>query len=152
MSNYIFPWLFLVAVLFFALIQFAFWIKKMGWIGISKKYPMPIEPELIPKKLKYGRANIGGLYKWNSVFSGITKNGVFIRKPFPFSVLMPPINIPWPSIDSMNIVDSIDKATRGKRFKLGKYADIELSSINTCIIIPWNEKYRINIPSGVLRE
>lgn len=152
MSSDIFPWLFLTALLLVALIQFGFWIKKMGWIGISKKYPMPKKPELIPIKLKYARANIGGTYRWNSVFSGITNNGVYIRKPFPFSLMMPPINIPWSGIDSINIVNSIDKETKDIRFKFGKYADIKLSSINTFVIIPWKEKYRINIPSGLLHE
>ena len=140
----------------FILVKFLVWIKKTGWREISEKYPLPRDRYAeINTILKYGRANIGGIYSRNSVFSAITVEGVFVRKPFPFNLLMPPIFIPWDRIDSVVITKRLHGNQRSANFKFidkiafSKYADIQVKNfINHMFIIPWKEIYRESVPAG----
>jgi len=120
---------------------------------LSKQFPLPRSVlDNVNSKLKYGRANIGGIYRRNSVFSTITEKGVFIRQPFPFSVIMPAIFIPWKEIDFINIISRIDGemdttiSNIMSKLTTIKYADIKLKSLKKhTVIIPWKEGYRKNV-------
>jgi len=155
MEPQFFPWIFLLIFIPIVLVRFFLWVKQTGWRTLSKKFPLSkLAIDNVNLKQKYGRANIGGIYRRNSVFSAITEDGVFIRKPFPFSVIMPEIYIPSNEIDFIKIISRIDgepNTTISKTIsKLSsyKYADIRLKSLKKhTVIIPWNEEYRKNVLS-----
>ena len=145
------PWIFTLIFVFFIFYKFLEWIRKMGWRLLSKKFPLPKgERYKANHLLKYGLANIGGIYKRNAVFSDISERGVFIRKPFPFDLFMPSIFLPWEEISQVKIVGSIDgESSYGFSEKLFsyKYAKIKLLSLATAvIIIPWKKKYTEFVP------
>lgn len=91
------------------------------------------------------------------MFSTIENEGIFLRKPYPFSIFMPPILIPWGDVNYVSVVDDIEhrKPTKSKIVKKlnpFKYADINLSKIDDVpIAIIWKESYREKIPATLLR-
>ena len=89
----------------------------------------------------------------NNVFSGITADGVVIKKSFPFSLLMPPIFIPWVEIEQVSLVSNID-GEPGSKMNKGisslEYVKIDLKQFKEfLIIIPWQDKYVENLPKQV---
>lgn len=132
------------------------WVRKTRWNFIHKHYPAE-RSQYVETKFKYGKANIGGKFRWNSVFSAIEKNGIFLRKPFPFSLFMPPIFIPWDDVDYITVVDDIEyrksaKSKIVKRLNPFKYVDINLSKIdNVPIVVPWKDAYKKSVPATILR-
>ena len=131
--------------------NFFYLLRITKWYTIRKVFPLNtarLEHENI--HLAYGKANLCGHYARNKVFSGIIKDGVVIKKPFPFSKLMPPIFIPWNEIEHTSIGYDIDGRLDGKTKKLfssSEYATIELKKYKRfLIIIPWQQTCFDNLP------
>lgn len=136
--------------------NFVYWLRVMKWYPIRKAFPLNDEgPKYEDIYLNYGKANLCGHYARNKVLSGIMKGGVVIKKPFPFSFLMPPIFIPWGEIEQVSIVSNIEGGKDSKTIKLfssSEYAKIELKRHkNFLIIIPWQESYSENFPKDLSR-
>lgn len=136
-------------------VNFIYWLRVMKWYPIRKVFPLNVErPEHNNVLLSYGKANICGHYARNKVISGILKNGVVIKKPFPFSYLMPPIFIPWNEIERVSILTGIDGGPDSKKVKMfssSEYAQIDLKRFKEyLIIIPWKPVYLDNIPNGLI--
>ena len=140
-----------VLVIFIILASnFVYLLRLTKWYSIRKAFPLNMTgPEHENIHLSYGKANICGHYARNKVFSGIMKDGVVIKKPFPFSRLMPPIFIPWNEIEHISIGYDIDGRPDGKTKKLfssSEYATIELKKYKKfLIIIPWQQTYFDNL-------
>jgi len=130
--------------------NFIYWFRVMKWYPIRKAFPLnEAGPKYENIHLNYGKANICGHYARNKVISGIMKEGVVIKKLFPFSYLMPPIFIPWREIEHVFIVANIEGGTNPKPIKIfsSEYAKIELKRYKEyLIIIPWQQIYFDNIP------
>lgn len=130
--------------------NFIYLFRVMKWYPIRKAFPLNVAgPKYENILLNYGKANICGHYARNKVISGIMKDGVVIKKPFPFSYLMPPIFIPWREIEHVSIVANIEGGTNPKLIKIfsSEYAKIELKRYKDyLIIIPWQQIYFDNIP------
>jgi len=131
--------------------NFVYLLRAMKWYSIRKVFPLKAEgPKHENIHLTYGKANLCGHYVRNKVFSGIIKDGVVIKKPFPISRLMPPIFIPWNEIENITIIYEIDgrPGTKMKTFfSSSEYAKIELKTYKKfLIIIPWQETYSDNLP------
>ncbi len=131
--------------------NFAYLLRLTKWYSIRKALPLNATgPEYENIHLAYGKANLCGHYVRNKVFSGILKDGVVIKKPFPISKLMPPIFIPWNEIEHISIRHDIDgrPGTKMKKlFSSSEYAKIELKKYKKfLIIIPWQQTYFDNLP------
>jgi hypothetical protein len=131
--------------------NFVYLLRLTKWYSIRKAFPLNTAgPEHENIHLAYGKANLCGHYVRNRVFSGIIKDGVVIKKPFPFSTLMPPIFIPWNEIEHISIGYDIDGRLDGKTKKLfssSEYATIELKKYKKfLIIILWQQTYFDNLP------
>ena len=149
MTN--FPGLSIVLIFIILAANFVYLLRAIKWYTIRKVFPLNTTgPEHENIHLAYGKANLCGHYSRNKVFSGIMKDGVVIKKPFPFSKLMPPIFIPWNEIEHVSIGYDIDGRTDGKTKKLfssSEYATIELKKYKKfLIIIPWQQTYFDNLP------
>ena len=132
--------------------NFIYWFRVMKWYPIRKAFPLNVAgPKYENIHLNYGKANICGHYARNKVISGIMKDGVVIKKPFPFSYLMPPIFIPWGEIEHVSIVANIEGGTDPKPNKIlssSEYAKIDLKGYKKyLIIIPWQQIYFDNLPT-----
>lgn len=131
--------------------NFVYLLRLTKWYSIRKAFPLNTAgPEHENIHLAYGKANLCGHYARNKVFSGLIKNGVVIKKPFPFSTLMPPIFIPWNEIEHISIGYDIDGRPDSKTKKLfasAEYASIELKKYKKfLIIIPWHQTYFDKLP------
>ncbi len=147
-------------LVFFGMIliaNFFYWSRVIRWYGIRKSFPLDdTNTEQEKLQLYYGNANVCGHYMRNAVFSGATKAGIVIRKPFPFSLLMPPILIPWSGIERIHLVSSLEGAPVSKLIQgmsSPEYARIVLKSFKDCfIVIPWLAGYRSNLPGELACE
>lgn len=131
--------------------NFVYLLRLTKWYSIRKAFPLNTAgPEHENIHLAYEKANLCGHYARNKVFSGLIKNGVVIKKPFPFSTLMPPIFIPWNEIEHISIGYDIDGRPDSKTKKLfasAEYASIELKKYKKfLIIIPWHQTYFDKLP------
>jgi hypothetical protein len=131
--------------------NFVYLLRLTKWYSIRKVFPLNVEgSEHENIYLTYGKANLCGHYARNKVFSGMIKDGIIIKKPFPFSMLMPPIFIPWNEIEHISIGYDIDGRPDGKTKKLfssSEYATVELKTYKKfLIIIPWQQTYFDNLP------
>ncbi len=131
--------------------NFVYLLRLTKWYSIRKALPLnDAGPEHENIHLAYGKANLCGHYVRNRVFSGIIKDGVVIKKPFPFSTLMPPIFIPWNEIEHISIgygIDGRPSTEMRKTFSSSEYAKIELKKYQKfLIIIPWQQTYFNNLP------
>ncbi|MDF1591777.1 MAG: hypothetical protein P1P89_09715 [Desulfobacterales bacterium] len=134
--------------------NFVYMFRVMKWYPIRKAFPLnEADSKYENILLNYGKANICGHYARNKVISGIMKAGVVIKKPFPFSYLMPPIFIPWGEIEHVSIVTNLEGKSDSKTTKLfssSEYAKIELKRHKEyLIIIPWQGMYFDNLPKGM---
>ena len=140
---------FLIAIVLAA--NFVYLLRATKWYSIRKVFPLKTEgPEHENTRLTYGKANLCGHYARNKVFSGILKDGIVIKKPFPVSKLLPPIFIPWNEIEHITIIYKIDGRPDAKMkpfFSDAEYVNIELKGDNKfLIIIHWQESYSDNLP------
>jgi len=131
--------------------NFVYLLRVTKWYSIRKSFPLDTEgPEHENTRLTYGKANLCGHYARNKVFSGILKDGIVIKKPFPVSKLMPPIFIPWNEIEHITIIYKVDGRPEAKMkpfFSESEYAKIDLKGDNKfLIIIHWQESYSDNLP------
>jgi len=144
-----------IAVLAIILVaNFIYWLRVLKWYPISRAFPLNASgPEHESMLLNYGKANICGHYARNKVISGILQKGVVIKKPFPFSYLMPPIFIPWSEVERVSIVSNLEGKPDSKKISLfssSEYAKIDLKHFKDyLIIIPWKQGYVDNIPRGL---
>jgi hypothetical protein len=105
--------------------------------------------------MNYGIANVGEVYNRNAVYSAIEKNGIFLRKPFPFSIFMPAIFIPWEHIQEISIVDNIEKLKASKykmvkKLNPFKYATIKMKTfLDIPVAIQWNDSFKEKIPENI---
>ena len=151
MENYSTFTLFFIAIILIA--NFIYLFRAIKWYSIRKAFPLNgAGPQYENNYLKYGKANICGHSARNKVFSGITRDGIIIKKPPPVSLLMPPILIPWDAIEDVTIVSSIEGGQASKmvqRFSSAEYAKIELKKFKEfLIVIPWQDTYSNNLPRG----
>lgn len=144
----------LIPLLLFGMIliaNFYYWSRVARWYALRKAFPLggAASPDQ-NLQLQYGNANVCGHYMRNAVFSGTTKAGVIIKKPFPYSLLMPPIFIPWSGIERLDKVVSLEGATGIKLQRdltATEYVKIEIKSFkDSVIVIPWHPVYADNIP------
>jgi len=140
-------WLFIVILA----ANFVYLLRATKWYSVRKSFPLNTAGPVDEKThLSYGKANLCGHYVRNKVFSGIIKDGVVIKKPFPFSTFMPPIFIPWDEIEHIFIGYGIDGRPGAKTknlFSSSEYAKIELKKYKKfLIIIPWQQTYFDNLP------
>ena len=136
--------------------NFFYWFRVMKWYPIRKAFPLNVAgPKYENVHLNYGKANLCSHYARNKVFSGIMKEGVVIKKPFPISFLMPPIFIPWGEIEHVSIISNIEGGADSKTIKIfssSEYAKIELKRYKEfLIIIPWQQIYFDNLPKELTR-
>lgn len=142
-------------VLIVLFLYFLHWIRKTRWHILAKHYQVE-KSQYENVHFKYGNANIGGKFRWNAVFSAIEKDGVYLRKPYPFSIFMTAIFIPWQDVKQVVIVDDLESRERAKSRIVGKinpfkYADIHLNKIQSVpVAIIWKESYKKCIPEGIL--
>lgn len=129
-------------------------LKKSRWLMLHERYPLSTkELSTINSELSYHIANVNGVHYRNSVFSIINERGVFIRKPFPFSILLRPLFIPWTDIAEIKIVNSIgDRSTVISKvlnkLSLNKFVKIKFLNLgDNFIIIKWKEEYRKKVPN-----
>lgn len=143
------------SVLLIAIILVANFVYLLGatkwWYTIRKVFPRKTEgPKHENIHLTYGKVNLCGHYARNKVFSGFMRDGVVIKKPFPVSMLLPPIFIPWNEIERITIIYEIDgrpEANVKTFFSSSEYAKIELKMYKKfLIILPWRETYSDNLP------
>ncbi len=152
----LYTWKISLPILFVLFLLHLNWIRKTQWNLLRKQYPAE-KYQFDNVRLKYGNANIGGMYKWNSVFSAIEGNGILLRKPYPFSLLMPAIFIPWDAVAFISIVDGIEHRKKAKskiiqKLNPFKYADIHLDKIEMIpVVVIWKEAYRVNVPPEKLK-
>lgn len=154
------PWIFALIFIPILIIRFYFWVKKTGWRNLSLRYPLSkTKSEKVNSHLSYNRSNVGGVYERNSVFSAIIREGVIIRKPFPFSIIMPAIFIPWSDIECIHINCKLDGKPHSSFSKLtGKlsnyrFVNIKLSTLKEqIIIIRWKDRFKNFIPSDKLSK
>ena len=131
--------------------NFVYLFRVIKWYSIRKAFPLN---DAAPKDqdiyLQFGKANICGHHMRNNVFSGIMAAGVVIKKPFPFSLFMPPIFIPWVDIEQVSLVSDIEGEPGSEMIKdisSLDYVKIELKRFKEfLIIIPWQEIYGENLP------
>ncbi len=128
-------------------------LKKSRWLMLRERYPLSAkELSTINSQLSYHIANVNGVHYRNSVFSIINEKGVFIRKPFPFSILLRPLFIPWTDIAEMKIVNSVnDRSTILtnviNKLPFNKFVKIKFLNLgDNFIIIKWKEEYRKKVP------
>lgn len=147
------PFLTLVLFGIILIANFLYWSRSAKWYAVRKAFPLdastPMDESL---RLQYGNANVCGHYMRNAVFSGTLKAGIVIRKPFPFSCLMPPIFIPWSAVEQIIPVSNLEAApasTPAMDPSPPEYAKIEFKAPpGFVIIIPWQPGYRTNLPEG----
>jgi len=123
-------------------------LKKSKWLQLQNNYPMPAKVlNKINSQLNYDPANVNGVHYKNSVFSLINEQGILIRKPFPFSLILRPLLIPWADIKEIKIINSITDETNllsktMNRLSLNNYVKINLLGFkNFFIIIKWKNEY-----------
>ncbi len=151
----LYSWEISLPILAIAFFLFIHWVRKTRWNDLQKKYPAN-KSQYSEVRFKYGLANIGGIYLRNATFSAITNVRIFIRKPFPFSLFMPAIFIPWKGVGQISIVDGIEsrkkvKSKIARKLNPFKYADIQVSEIQDIpIAIIWKESYRKHVPEEKL--
>jgi hypothetical protein len=151
---YLTSWKFQLPFLIILFFYFLFWIRKTKWNLVHKQYPAE-KSSLENLKMNYGIENVGGVYNRNAVFSAIEKDGIFMRKPFPFSIFMPAIFIPWEHVQEVSIIDNIDKLKPSK-YKMVKmlnpfkYANIKINTLlDIPIAIKWKDSFRGKIPKNI---
>jgi len=132
--------------------NFVYWFRVIKWYSIRKAFPLNVAASKHQDiYLQFGKANIDGHHMRNNVFSGIMADGVVIRKPFPFSLFMPPIFIPWVEIEQVSLVSNIEGEPGSKMIKgisSLEYVKIDLKQFKEfLIIIPWQDIYVKNLPN-----
>ena len=131
--------------------NFVYLFRVIKWYSIRKAFPLNVTPSKDQDiYLQFGKANICGHHMRNNVFSGITAEGVVIKKPFPFSLFMPPIFIPWVDIEQVSLVSDIEGEPGSEMIKdisSLEYVKIDLKQFKEfLIIIPWQDIYGKNLP------
>jgi hypothetical protein len=150
-------YLLLFPIFFVALMIFSFvnWARSTKWYKINNVYPLRRgQSEYENDHLVYGRINMCGYYRWHTGYSAIERDGIVIKKPFPFSLYAPPILIPWSEVNKIFITSDIEGRSRlkimGKISPL-KYAKIELKKFkDVLIVIPWRKRYLGNVPFEII--
>jgi len=131
--------------------NFVYLFRVIKWYSIRKAFPLNIAASKDQNiYLQFGKANICGHHMRNNVFSGIMAEGVVIKKSFPFSLIMPPIFIPWVHIEQVSLVSNIEGEPGSEMIKdisSLEYVKIDLKQFKEfLIIIPWQDIYVENLP------
>jgi len=131
--------------------NFVYLLRATKWYAVRKAFPLNAAGTGYENtRLSIGKANLCGHYVRNRVLSGIIKDGVVIKKPFPYATFMPPIFIPWNEIEHISIGYNIDgrpKTKMREMFSSTEYAKIELKKHKKfLIIIPWQQTYLDKLP------
>jgi len=152
MKNYSIFTLLFIAIILAA--NFIYLFRALKWYSIRKAFPLnDAGPQYENVNLNYGKANICGHSSRNNVFSRMMKDGIVIKKPFPVSLLMPPLFIPWAAIENVSIVSGIEGGQASEMvqmFSSAEYAKIELKKFKELlIVIPWQNKYFDSLPKEI---
>lgn len=134
--------------------NFLYLLRAAKWFSVQKAFPLTSAgPQVERTQLSYGKANLCGHYVRNKVFSGFTRGGIVIEKPFPISLVMRPIFIPWKEIEQISIGSDLAGSTGTdfkKMFSSSEYAKIELKRYaQWLIVVPWQAKDGDHVPNNL---